>query len=112
MLALVAKPGPNATQGDLKADLANVPVKASAMAVGQVSLWMGSDAPFPMPRKIFVHSHRTADGFDLNVKATMADADEAKNLSQTIDQGRDTALDQFKKEKDRPSRFPASTSTR
>jgi len=108
MLALVAKPGPNATQGDIKGDLASIPAKAGAVAVGQVSSWLGSDAPFPMPRKIFAYALRTADGFDVQMKATMADKDMAKKLTQTIDQARDSALAQLKKEKDRPQPIPGA----
>jgi hypothetical protein len=97
MLALVGagSASDNVMRGKLKDELAKVPAEARAIAVGTVPATMANGAPFPMPEKIFAHACRGPGGMDVRVKATMKGEGEAKQLVQTIAQGRDSTLKQI-----------------
>src|SRR5262249_35813240 len=97
MLALAVKPGENATQGTLKADLAKVTAGATAAAVGEVPPWMATGAPFPMPRKIFAQAQRTSSGMEVRLHATLDGEKTAKKMAEMIDQAREGALAQLDK---------------
>ena len=112
MLALVAKPGPDATQGALKGDIAKIPAAAVGVVVGEVPSWMRKDAPFPVPQKILAHAKRTDDVINLQVQATLDGEDNAKKLVHLIGQARDAGLDQLAKLQGQPSRSQASISRR
>jgi hypothetical protein len=106
MLALALKPGPDATQGVLKDQLAKVPAAANGILVGELPSAMQKGAPFPMPQKILAHSQRTAGGIDFVMNATMAGEAESKQLVQTIAQGRDAGIQQLGKLQGQPLPIP------
>ncbi|HEX3313825.1 MAG TPA: hypothetical protein VHR72_02985, partial [Gemmataceae bacterium] len=98
MLALVrggSGAGPSAMTGNLKAELAKVPIEAGLVAVGTIPAPMKMGSPFPMPDKILAHGVRSAGGIALHVSATMSGENEAKQFAQTINDGRDAGLKQI-----------------
>ncbi|MBM4072385.1 MAG: hypothetical protein FJ271_26175 [Planctomycetes bacterium] len=102
MLALASKPGRNATQGELKADLAKVPADAAGLVVGKIPTWLGAGAPFPMPKSVLAHFRRDAGRVELLARAVMSDADAAAKLVETIKQARKAGVEALGKFKGQP----------